>query len=313
MKMRDTAVILTTYNRPKLVEDALASVFEQDCDRWWLYVMDDGSDDATVMELLHFYTGEKPIRRSGMPTPVQGECWYFPGAPVTLWTGFPRSPAERKSTISYSRSINIALNFLIGREKYITYLCDDDYMYPESVRSRAEFLDQHPEAEICFGRSRSIQFSPNGFNRWDAAVPPTPGRYYPRPSGEWVLPSDHHGGWVYFDPDKDGMAADPETGLAFVEEAYWEPGELSYGQPHMVDHNQVMHRASILREQPPEVFPPRDIGTEFWGEALSWGVGDYAFFKRLAPHYKFHAVNAWVVTKRYHAMSDGCQMGPVRE
>lgn len=323
----DTAIILTTYNRPGLLKDAVESVIFQTYPDWRLYVMDDGSSPecwAKMYELFGRCFGaivEQGPAHDGVVLHVESGR----GPKIVIWRGRERSAEERKATISYSRSINIALSHLLREEEFIAYLCDDDYYYPESIQVRREFLKQNLQASICYGRSRSVQFDREGFNRWSAAAVPTPGRFYPRPTGHWQPPTQGSGGKRWFAPG-DAMGEDPETHLPYVEEAYWEPGQLLYGMPHMTDHNQVMHRRAILNPNYFAAYPwtetadpcgddhRSEVRTEYWGEDMKWGVGDYAFFTELAKRgYPFYAVDGWVVTKRYHSFSDGVQRGATRE
>lgn len=303
--MRDVAVILTCYNRPKLVADSIASVLQQDCDRWRLYLMDDGSNEETRTSIQEALKGAGDVG-----------VW---------WKGPDRSKEDRKATISYSRNINIALNECLQDEKYVTYLCDDDILYPESVRVRAEFLDKTTEADVVYGRLRAVQFSPKGFNTWDGAISPTAGMHFPRPTGRREFHNEGQSAKTYFAD----WTKDEETGLPYVEEAMWKAGPMRYGEfrefiechgtidpqyncgEGMVDHNQVMHRRLCLAGQWPD---HPDGGKEWWGESKSWPVGDYAFFMRLSERGNlFYGVEEWVASKKYHAQSDGIVDGEVRE
>ena len=172
MARPDVACILTTYNRPRLVVDAIASVLEQDCDRWRLYVMDDGCDEAT---------------RTAIRTILQAH--HTVATPRVVWWPGPQRPMhERRATIPYSRTINVALNKLLQDEQYVTYLPDDDFFYPGSIRARAEYLDLNPEAHVVYGRSRSLQYDRGGFNVWKDSVAPTAGGGGPVPNGRGGVP-----------------------------------------------------------------------------------------------------------------------------
>lgn len=307
------ACLLTTYNRPTLVLDAIASVREQDDSDLRLIVMDDGSDlrvQSKIIGALRAWSGG----RTAMATAVAGGGVIHFDDHATLWLGTGRDAAERKRTISYSRSINIALNALLRDESYLTYLCDDDFFYPESIGARADYLDAHPDVHVVFGRTRSIQYAGEGRrNTWDTSAPPEAGRVYPRPDGDRVLTAHGASARTYW---HDEDTRDPQTGLSYVEEGFWQSGAWRYGQPFCCDHNQVMHRRECLTKcGVPWLTESADTGgVQYWGEDLRrWGVGDKAFFTVLGAVHKFHAVDAWCVTKRYHAYSDGVQAGSVRE
>ncbi len=307
---RDVAVLLTTYNRPHLVQDAIASVLEQDCDRWRLYVLDDGCSSEARDAIAYALKIHDPICNA--TATVRKVCGgvVLEDDRVTWWQGPQRSMAERKSCISYSRSINIALNFLLKDERYICYLCDDDQMYPESIRVRAEFLDQHPDVHVVYGRSRSVQYAKDGFNTWHDGAKPTPGRFCPRPTGERIVNPGGCSARHYF--ANDGI--DPETKLPYVEEAYFVEGLTEYGKPGQIDHNSPMHRRECLAtcRQWPRTFAGAGR-VEYWGEALSYGVGDAAFLRLLGEVHPFYGIPEWVVTKKYHGLSDGVSSAEVRE
>lgn len=340
--MARVAICLTTYNRPKLVADAIRSVFGQTTDDWRLYIMDDGSSlecRMAITEVLKEHLGEDG--RLILDTPHTSRM-EWPN--VTWWLGPDRTAEERKRTISYSRSINFALNFLLQEEKYVTYLCDDDSLYAESIKARADYLDAHPCAHVVFGRLRAVQFQPDGtYNKWSDAGAPRAGMHFPRPTGRIEYIHNGQASKVYFaDPNE----RDPETGLPYVECGFWHEGPYQYGNAGRIDHNQCLHRRECLTDcaekwkasieqaiaatkdrrlfdelklaeaTVPYLFPPNSAdlgGTEFWGEDMKWGVGDYAFFSRLSTLHSFHGIDAWVASKRYHSFSDGVQTGVQRE
>lgn len=305
-----SCVILTTYNRPRLVQDCIASLREQTDQDFRAIIMDDGCSEesrrAIGQALENWRTTcilpDEALRQGMRPTEDAGVVWY---------QGPDRSAAERKRTISYSRSINIALNFLLQDERLITYVCDDDALYPEAIQARADYLDTNPDAHVCWGRSRSIQYDKGGFNKWANPAAPLPGRRFPRPTGPRELLYNGGAAKTYFENGE----TDPETGLSYVEEAFWQPGQWWYGRPFHHDHNQVMHRRECLTQCRGMWFGAADAGgIQYWGEDLeAWAVGDKAFFTLLGQVHPFHAVDAWCVTKVYHDFSDGRQTGDVRE
>lgn len=303
--MNSVAILLTTYNRKALVQDAIRSVLEQDCDRWRLYILDDGSNNETraAITLACGQTAWCFVDEVAGGIVVQSE-----DGRIVWWRGPDRPMAERKSRISYSRSINIALNYLLQNERYVCYLCDDDQYYPESIRVRAEFLDTHPNVHVVYGRSRSVQYARGGFNKWDSAAPPKAGRFYPRPDGERVLMPGGLSARHYFA----GGKVDPETQLPYVEEAFFLEGPSQYGKPGMIDHNSFMTRRECLTDC--REWPVKADGTvEYWGEDLSWGVGDAAHLTLLGAVHEFWGIREWVVSKKYHGLSDGVAATEVRE
>ncbi len=302
---RDVLVILTTYNRPTLVRDAIASILGQDCDRWRLCIMDDGCNDESRVA-IQAALGDPAW--TYVSEPVGGIATTSDDGRVTWWRGPQRDLSARRAHIPYSWTINVALNCLLRDERYVCYLVDDDAFYPESVRARAEFLDQNIDVHVVYGRTRSIQYNAHGgFNTWESAGRPQAGLTFPRPTGPRVH-RDSGGPLCYFANNE----TDPDTGLDYVEEGFWQPGPITYGREGKVDHNQVMHRVRCLTEC--RAWPIKSDATrEYWGENVSYGVGDAAFFGRLGLLHKFEGVDAWVCTKKFHSRSWGNPDTEVRE
>lgn len=303
-----TAVILTAYNRPTLVRDAIGSVMNQRDDNVRLIIADDGSN-ADNREAIEAALGAPTWVGAEIIDCVGGTAvtTYATPKPVTWWKGPNRSMTDRKASIPYSRTINIVLNHLLRDEKYIAYLCDDDAFYPESIDKRADYLDAHPDVHVVYGRLRAVQYARDGYNTWTSADRPVPGMHFPRPSGPRVQIGE--GGKRCFFANN---GCDPQTGLPYVEEGYWEPGPLRYGQRGATDHNQVMHRVECLRTC--RDWPRKPDGSvEYWGEDVRHGVGDAAFFRLLGETHSFEGVDVWTVTKKYHAFSDGASNAEVRE
>lgn len=311
--MRDTAVLLTCYNRKSLVQDAIRSVLEQDCDRWNLYILDDGSNDET-RNAIHQACGVDTW--DYVKAVAGGTVFANVDDRITWWRGPQRTMAERKSLISYSMTINVALNHLLRDEKYICYLPDDDHLYPEAVRSRAEYLDAHPDVHVVYGRMRSVQYGANGErNTWNSSGAPETGRHYPRPTG-LRLQVGGGGKHCFFHAIDQAGELDPETNQLWVEEGYWEPGPLHYGVEGKIDHSQGMHRRECLQSCCPwgsEAYKRPNGIIEFWGEDNRYGVGDSAFYSVLAAAHEFIGLDAWCNVKKFHGLSDGVSSAEVRE
>lgn len=304
--MSRTAVILTVYNRPTLVGDAIQSILGQDDTDVTLYIMDDGSSAATRMAIDVACGGHWVMAG----TASDGEVWR--SARVCWWRGPARTMPERKSCISYSMTINIALNGLLGDERYICYLPDDDALYPEAVGARADYLDAHPDCHVVYGRMRSIQYGVGGArNEWRNAARPEAGVQFPRPTGPRQQVTTG-GKWCFFAPT-DTEQSDPQTGKPYVEEGFWEPGLTRYGIDGRTDHSQVMHRRSCLSECGITYPHKPDGSTEYWGEDIRHGVGDAAFFTLLATVHPFVGIDNWVNVKKFHALSDGVVATEIRE
>lgn len=279
MKPR-AACIITSYNRPKLVQDAIVSVLNQTMPTQCI-VMDDGSNAETrfAIEALFGYGN----------WPQYGQVVFLPES----------TPSERLGACRYSRSINLALNHhLAPSVEFVCFLPDDDYLYPESVEARVNFLDDNPKAHVAFGRLRAVHYGADGtYNQWGAPGPAKPGMYFPRPTIRMV---DGNKARTFFEPDH----IDPETCLSFVNEGFWQWGEVKYGGACCPDHSQVLLRRSCLNYWAYPDYWPEDIGDK---------CGDCEFYSRLGERFSFWGVDAWCCTKRYHARGSGVFVGEERE
>ncbi len=119
-------VIVSSYNRPKLLADALQSVRNQDGVDVQLIVADDYSDGYDVMRVCDRYVAAlmRPLIK-----PTLG---------------------QRQWGMRCSDVINAALAMADGR--YIAFLPDDDELLPGSLACRMTFLEEHPAATCVYGR-----------------------------------------------------------------------------------------------------------------------------------------------------------------
>ncbi|SRR6266446_3557667 len=141
MMLPKVSVILTSYNRPKLLKEAVDSVLLQSLKDWELIVVDDDSSAPEVQSYLHALETTKariPIIRRKLSL---GE--------------------DREATCRYCGSINIGLEIAGG--EYITYLTDDDYYMQSRLEIMSRFLDANIEAHVVYGRQQVLAMSPNGW------------------------------------------------------------------------------------------------------------------------------------------------------
>lgn len=114
--MPSVSVIIPTYNRAKLVCEAIGSVLGQTFADFEVIVVDDGSIDDT----------EKVVR------------------------GFldPRIIYVRQENKGRSHARNYALNLARGR--YIAFLDSDDLYLPEKLAIQVDYLDGHPHVGMVY-------------------------------------------------------------------------------------------------------------------------------------------------------------------
>jgi spore maturation protein CgeD len=123
-------VILGSYNRPKLVREAIRSVRDQTDIDWELIITDDGSDPETLEAI-----------QAEIDTTTY-KCILLRG---TGPTG-PRPDAQVRAV----RSINRALP--LARGELIHYLPDDDFYPRDRLTLFRDWFEAHPEQHMAYGR-----------------------------------------------------------------------------------------------------------------------------------------------------------------
>jgi glycosyltransferase involved in cell wall biosynthesis len=115
------AVILTTYNDPSYLREALSSVFAQERHADEVIVVDDGSIVS--------------------PAPILAD--------------FPRAILLRKSNGGLSSARNLGLHR--ARSRYITFLDADDRLEPNATTSGLACFARRPDAAMVYGGHRRIR------------------------------------------------------------------------------------------------------------------------------------------------------------
>ena len=111
------SVIIPTYNRAGLIQEALESVLRQTFKDYEIIVVDDGSTDNTP-EVL------KPYRHR------------------------IRYVHQENQGISAARNWGI----LLSRGAYIAFLDSDDLWYPEKLEKQIAYLEAHPKVGLLYGQ-----------------------------------------------------------------------------------------------------------------------------------------------------------------
>jgi glycosyltransferase involved in cell wall biosynthesis len=112
-------IILPTYDRARLVTQAIESVITQTFADWELLLIDDGSTDGTYDVVTSYIRSDKRIRYHN----------------------------ATNRGLAMARNIGL----LIGRGSYFTFLDSDDEYLPQHLSIRAEYLNVHPEVELLHG------------------------------------------------------------------------------------------------------------------------------------------------------------------
>ncbi|MCL4503557.1 MAG: glycosyltransferase [Deltaproteobacteria bacterium] len=109
------SVIIPTYNRAALVQEAVASVLAQSFRDFELIVVDDGSTDGTPEVLSPYASRLRFLRR------------------------------ENQSGVSAARNTGIAA----ARGEWLAFLDSDDLWLPEKLARQMAYLEEHPDLLIC--------------------------------------------------------------------------------------------------------------------------------------------------------------------
>lgn len=123
-------MILNSYNRPKRVRDAVASVQHQTYTNWELFIVDDNSNEHTQRVLAEIESEEPRC------TVIQSHV----------------DQKDRFLTTRYATCINLAIPRLTG--DLVTYLTDDDVYYPHRFEKMVGVFESNPGIYIVYGRQR---------------------------------------------------------------------------------------------------------------------------------------------------------------
>ncbi len=133
--MSRVVIVLSSFNRPNMVKQAVESVINQTHKDWALYIMDDNSI-SQVQDILREYS-RTDNRIKLFISDVKEE--------------------DRIKTCRYSVLINKVIRE--SSEEYITYLTDDCIYKPNRLERMVKYLDTHPEAEIVYGSQEVVGLS----------------------------------------------------------------------------------------------------------------------------------------------------------
>lgn len=131
--MPRVSVLITTYNRPQMLEKAIDSVLNQSFQDFEILLLDDNSSMPQQLAILDKYKNHPKI--IFYKSDVKNE--------------------DRTKTVRYADMINIGFTMLHG--EFVTYLCDDDYFFPNRLEVMVNYLDEHPEVSVVYGRQRMIR------------------------------------------------------------------------------------------------------------------------------------------------------------
>lgn len=141
--------ILTSYNRPHMIRQALKSLQDQTHKNFEVLLFDDSSQ----MNIL----------------PILGEFTL----PISQISINKVTPTQRRSTNRLSMNINRGL--ALAKGDLLCFLADDDYYFPGWFEGAARYFQDNPQVNVGYGRllySRSFQmeFKPGKEMLWPGTV-----------------------------------------------------------------------------------------------------------------------------------------------
>lgn len=145
------SVVVSSYNRPRLIRDAIDSVLAQTWQNVQIIIADDWSNGETTAVLQEYEDRESRVYGAFCP---------LSGRP----TAHERQFGQRTSVC-----INAVMKFVQG--DFVAYLPDDDVIPANSIEVRARYLMKHPEANCVYGRLRAcISDIPVAGIHWEATA-----------------------------------------------------------------------------------------------------------------------------------------------
>lgn len=151
--------LLTSYDRPVLLAEAIGSVLAQTCGDFELIILDDNSPGPEVAQVI-------------------SEHWHDPRVAVVKSAV---TAQERLLTARYATMINVGLRLARGR--YITYLTDDDLYLPRRLEVMAAALAAG--RDVVYGSQQLVRETPDG--GWEYVIT----RHASRPLTQAACVVDH--------------------------------------------------------------------------------------------------------------------------
>lgn len=143
------SVIMTSYNKPEYIKDAISAILRQTERDFELLLMDDNSDEQTQEVIAPFL--------------IDNRIRFFKSDIQTV--------QERVEKTRYAVLINQALEMAKG--KYITYATDDNVYHPNRLKKMVQYLNQHAHAQIVYSGSKTIYLDQNGHKTKEVTRPAT--------------------------------------------------------------------------------------------------------------------------------------------
>lgn len=130
------AVIVSSYNRPGFIKEALNSIANQTIANQILVVVVDDGSIQEVRDIINSYSDKFAAFKLVNSIPIQEE-------------------AERTQTNRVAIGVNQGLRYIWGlpqkdRPDYISYLGDDDLYFSNRCEKMVNFLDKNPDTFLVY-------------------------------------------------------------------------------------------------------------------------------------------------------------------
>ena len=122
------SIVMTNYNGEKFIREAIQSVLSQTCTDWELIIVDDCSTDSSLSVAEEFHDPRIRIIR-----------------------------CEANGQVSMAH--NVGNKAAAG--EYIATLDNDDLWAPEKLEKQIQYLEEHPNTDLCFTLANFIDESGN--------------------------------------------------------------------------------------------------------------------------------------------------------
>ena len=275
------SVIVSSFDRPNLLADALRSIAWQAYDGpIEIIICDDYSTDPNVELTITRFAATWPDR-------------------FTVTEARPEHPPVNSLERIYGGRCALGINagLAVATGRYVVFLPDDDFLTPHSIACRVAYLEAHPQALICFGRLEACK--------------PETGVAWPHDD----LRQHWHAAWPSATMTYGKYDGDTFTRCVHDRNGFFAKAPITRAANY-VDHGMVM----VCRDRRPLPDWPEHRTCEIthgdqtaehiwtttppagWQVAEEFDCPDAGWFYRLEQggYGPFHPVDEVVIVKRYH-------------
>jgi CDP-6-deoxy-D-xylo-4-hexulose-3-dehydrase len=130
--------ILISFNKPYYLPEAIESVLNQTYQDFEIVLIDGGSTEKGMKEVLQKYSSHPKIR--------------------LFYTGETEKDRKEKAMLSVSANLGIKK----AKGELITYLCDDDIYLPKRFEKMVAFFEENKDAKVVYSWQRAYNYDLSG-------------------------------------------------------------------------------------------------------------------------------------------------------